>query len=173
MAEVVVDTNVAVVANGKSPQASSDCIIQCVKRLERVMTDIDKLVLDDSWRILDEYKDNLRSAGQPGIGDAFLKWVLTNWANSDRCDLVEINQSAADETVFAEFPDDPDLAGFDPSDRKFIAVALAHPENPTILQAVDSKWWDFRHALHNNAVAVEFICEDDIQRLANSGNAEA
>ena len=50
-------------------------------------------------------------------------------------------------------------------DRKFIAVAVAHPEKPPILQAVDSQWWDFRDAFRRNGVTVEFICEDDIQRL--------
>ena len=50
-------------------------------------------------------------------------------------------------------------------DRKFIAVACAHPEKPPILQAVDSQWWDFHNAFRQHGVTVEFICEDDIQRL--------
>ena len=69
------------------------------------------------------------------------------------------------ENEFQQFPNDPALNDFDPDDRKFIAVARAHPENPPILQAVDSKWWGFKDALHRNGVTVEFICEDDIQRL--------
>ena len=52
-----------------------------------------------------------------------------------------------------------------PDDRKFIAVAVAHPEKPPILQAVDSQWWDFRDAFRQNGVTVAFICEDDIQQL--------
>ena len=39
------------------------------------------------------------------------------------------------------------------------------PERPPILQAVDSQWWDFRDALREKGVTVEFICEDDIKRL--------
>ena len=69
------------------------------------------------------------------------------------------------ENEFEEFPDDPALDEFDPDDRKFIAVALAHPEKPPILQAVDSQWWDFRNAFRRHGVTIEFICEDDIQRL--------
>ncbi len=69
------------------------------------------------------------------------------------------------ENEFEEFPDDPALEGFDPDDRKFIAVAVAHPEGPPILQAVDSQWWDFRAAFRRNGIIVEFICEEDIQRL--------
>ena len=69
------------------------------------------------------------------------------------------------ETDFQEFPTDPALADFDPDDRKFIAVALAHAENPSILQAVDSAWWTYRDALRQNGVTVDFICEDDIRLI--------
>ena len=64
---------------------------------------------------------------------------------------------------FEEFPDDPALADFDPDDRKFIAVACAHEDNPPILQAVDSKWRDFLDVLRENDVTVEYICEDYVQ----------
>ncbi|MEK6286252.1 MAG: hypothetical protein AABO57_10965 [Acidobacteriota bacterium] len=169
MAALVVDTNVAVVANSGSRQASDTCFLVCVERLGRITSDEDKLVLDDMWRIIKEYQNNLQPSGkQPGIGEAFLKWVLTNRENPQRCDLIRINQMGNDDTEFVEFPDSPELDGFDRSDRKFVAVALSHPDNPTILQAVDSKWWPFRHSLQASGVSVEFICEDDIERLYRS-----
>ena len=34
---VIVDTNVAVVANGQSPQASSNCIDTCIHRIEGII----------------------------------------------------------------------------------------------------------------------------------------
>ena len=34
---VIVDTNVVVVANGRSEQASSDCVHTCGERLEEIM----------------------------------------------------------------------------------------------------------------------------------------
>ena len=46
-----------------------------------------------------------------------------------RCDLVPITPINDSENEFEEFPDDPVLEGFDPDDRKFIAVAIAHLEN--------------------------------------------
>jgi hypothetical protein len=161
----VVDTNVAVVANGHSPQVSSECVLVCVQRLRRITNEDDKLVLDDGWRIIREYLDHLQPAGQPGVGDAFLKWVLTNWANPQRCELVTITPVNHSDTDFREFPSDAELEGFDRSDRKFVAVAAAHPQRPPILQAADSKWLDFKDALRRNGVIVEFICEGDIQRL--------
>ena len=160
---VIVDTNVAVVANGQSPQASSNCVDTCINRLEGIIRSEEKLVLDSGWVILGEYLRNLRSSGEPGAGDRLLRWIL---ANKDRlCDLVPIIPVDGSENDFEEFPDDPALNGFDPDDRKFIAVAVAHPEKPPILQAVDSQWWDFRDVLRRNDVIVEFICENDIQRL--------
>ena len=160
---VIVDTNVAVVANGQSPQASPDCIDTCINRLEGIVRGEEKLVLDNGWIILGEYLRNLRSSGEPGAGDNFLRWILMNKA--DRCDLVSITPVDGSENAFEESPDDPALNDFDPDDRKFITVACVHPEKPPILQAVDSQWWDFRDAFRQNGIIVEFICEDDIQRL--------
>lgn len=162
---VVVDTNVAKVASGRkeSPQATPNCVNTCIKRLEGIVRGEEKLVLDNKWIIISEYKDNLRSSGEPGAGDRFLLWILRN--KDTKCDLVSITPVDGSENEFEEFPDDPALENFDPDDRKFIAVALAHCEKPPILQAVDTQWWDFRDALRENGVTVEFICEDDIQRL--------
>ncbi len=161
---VVVDTNVAVVANALSEQASEDCVETCAEKLEEIMRGEVKLVLDDNWQILGEYAQNLHFTGND-VGDRFLRWVLRNWRNPQQCDLIYITPVDGSENEFEEFPDDPAVDGFDPDDRKFIAVAVAHPERPAILQAVDSQWWDFRDAFRRNGVAVEFICEDDIQRL--------
>ena len=165
---VVVDTNVAKVANGESPQASPNCVNICINKLERIMRGEIKLVLDADWMILDEYSRNLDSSGKPGTGDRFLRWVLNNRIR--QCELVSITPDANNE--FEEFPKDPELVNFDPDDRIFIAVARKHPEKPSILQAVDSQWWDFRGALGEHDVKVEFICEDDIHRLRRAPESE-
>ena len=86
----------------------------------------DKIVLDEGNRILSEYGVNLRSDGQPGVGDAFLKWVYTYQWNSKRCDRVRITPTE-DGSSFAEFPHDRELTGFDLSDRMFVAAARARP----------------------------------------------
>ena len=44
----------------------------------------------------------------------------------------EITPVDGSEINFEEFPDDSGLADFDPDDRKFIAVACAHEDNPPI-----------------------------------------
>ena len=168
MMKVIVDTNVPLVANGQADQASEDCVETCIDELIKITEGDVQLVLDDQRRIIEEYRNKLNSGGFPGVGDAFLKWAEINWANPQQCDLVSITPVDDSETDFQEFPTDPALADFDPDDRKFIAVALAHAENPSILQAVDSAWWNFRDALRQNGVAIEFICEDDIRSMLSA-----
>ncbi len=167
MPDIVVDTNVPVVANGKSGQASPTCVATCAKRLVRFEAGDERLIIDSGWLIIREYKNNLSQTGQPGPGSSFLKWVLTNYANPQRCKQVAITPSLTIANSFDEFPNDPALSGFDPSDRKFVAVALAHAGCPPILQAVDRKWWNLRDDLERNGVSVEFICENDVKLIAN------
>lgn len=160
------DTNVGVAANGRgqSPQASNDCVIACVRQLEGIKAS-GRIVLDEGHRILSEYQENLRSDGDPGDGDAFLKWVHDNQWNPQYCDRVRITPTD-DGSSFVEFPDDPELAAFDRSDRKFVAAARAHPDSPPILNAVDTDWWIFRNALGRNGVTVEFLCGRDVREMA-------
>jgi len=162
--ELVVDTNVPVVANGRSEQASPECVSKCAVRLSQLMCK-GKLVLDDGRRILREYMANLRSVGQPGPGDAFLKWVLTNYSNPERCNSVRITPKDSSETDFEQFPPSTALVDFDKTDRKFVAVALAHPARPPILQAVDTEWWKMRESLADAGVTVDFLCEKDIRAI--------
>ena len=162
--KAVVDTNVPVVANGKSDQASPECVSACVRQI-RKLTISGKLILDDQWLIIREYTAQLQSHGQPGVGDAFLKWVLSNWQNPKHCELVHITPKNSTKTDFAEFPSDLSLDGFDPADKKFVAVAAKHEEHPPIWQAVDAKWWNFRNELSDAGIAIEFLCENDIQTI--------
>ncbi len=160
----IVDTNVPIVANGKSDQASFECMQHCVQLIKDV-TQNGKLVIDDRFCVLREYMANLRPEGQPGVGDAFLKWVLVNQANPDKVERVPItpeNPANPNCVQFAEYPDDPALADFDPSDRKFVAVALAYPDHPPIYNAVDSDWWQHRNALEAQGLTIMFLCPDQI-----------
>ena len=166
--KVIVDTNVPLVANGSADQASEDCVEACIDELLKITQGNVKLMLDDQRRIIEEYRNKLNPGGFPGVGDAFLKWVEINWANPQQCDLVSITPVNDLETDFQEFSTDPALHGFDPDDRKFIAVALAHSEKPPILQAVDSEWWNARDALRQNGVTIDFICEDDLRSILDS-----
>ena len=157
MSAFVVDTNVPVVANGRSEQADPNCVIACIQSLQDIKSR-GIVVLDDGMRILQEYRRNLSLSGQPGLGSAFLKWVWNIQAVDEQCERVPIRQRPEDDQDFEEFPRDPALAGFDRSDRKFVAVALASRKEPTILNAVDPDWWTYREALGKHGVRIRFLC---------------
>lgn len=155
---VVIDTNVLHVANQQSPQAGMACVLACVARLERVR-DKERTVLDELGLILQEYIDQrFNFSGQPGVGDAFFQFLHQNQANPEVCIRVAIHPRNCGSTDFEEFPTDSALEDFDPSDRKFVAVALACDQHPQILNAVDSDWWKHKTPLENHGLQVEFIC---------------
>lgn len=150
----VVDTNVPIVANGHAKQASPACRAVCVRRLCQIM-EADVVVIDDARLVLKEYGNRLRSSGQPGVGDAFLKWVLTNQGNPARCEQIHLVTDPSGQVVVP-----PALTGFDPSDRKFAALALAHPAQPPVLNATDSDWVLARRESEEAGVKVEFLCPE-------------
>jgi hypothetical protein len=147
------------VANGKST-AGAKCTEACAKKLMEIV-ERGHVVIDDSFLLLHEYRDNLNSGGQPGVGDQFYRWLLINQRKPNRCTRVRITQMP--EGGYAEFPEHPDLHGFDPSDHKFIAVAAVHPRSPCVLQAFDTKWWPLRHAFKACGINIAFLCPDEIK----------
>ncbi len=161
MASYVVDTNVPVVANGNSPQADPDCVIACVDLLSQVRND-GLIVLDDAMRILDEYRRNLGMKGQPGPGGHFMKWVWNVQADRRHCRQVHLTPRADDPDDFEEIPRDAALAGFDRSDRKFLAVAMASSDRPVVVNAVDSDWRDYYPSLRRHGVSVTFLCPQHV-----------
>ncbi|MDA0866286.1 MAG: hypothetical protein O2890_07675 [Cyanobacteria bacterium] len=167
---VVVDTNVLVAANGRDClQATPACRLACVQKLQHIQKQ-GVLVIDDGWRILREYIQQVSSSGQPGEGDAFLRWVLTNQRNPSRCQQVTITAMA--DGSFQEFPPHPELKNFDPSDHKFVATALTHPEQPPVFNAVDSDWKQFGSALAAAGVKVVQLCPETLKERVEAVRAE-
>jgi len=162
----LVDTNVGATANFNS-DASDECALTCMLTL-REITERGHLVLDDIGLIFDEYRRNMSMSGQPGVGDAFMLWVMNNQYNADRCTRVSITPVNGS---FEEYPADEALEDFDPSDRKFVAAAAAHDQNPPILVACDTDFWIARVALAAAGIRVEFLCRDDIQAMAERQGA--
>ena len=155
----VVDTNVPIVANEKSPQADDFLVERCIDALLE-LTRRGGLVLDDGGLIFEEYRQNLSLSGQPGTGDAFMKWVHDHQWLEDLCERRSITTLANDPRGFAEFPDSAALADFDASDRKFVAVANAGNLKRPVLEAVDFKWWGWKDALAAEGIDVVFVDDD-------------
>lgn len=155
---VVIDTNVAVVASRLSPQAGERCIAACIRHLDEVR-ESGGMLIDDRNLILREYTKQLGFAGQPGAGHAFVKWVHDHQAIPASVRQVAITPRTDGQwRRYDEFPDRQSLSTFDPSDQKFVAVALASGENPPILNAVDSDWSNHRVGLNAAGVYPKCLC---------------
>lgn len=155
--KAVIDTNVLLVANGLHADVSPDCVTECVMRLQ-AMQRRGVTVIDDGFRILGEYQRKTSLNPPKGVGDVFLKWLLRQ---SGTMQVEQIVLSETAEHCFAEFPDPVLEPLFDAPDRKFAAVAHAHPDKPSIWQAADCKWLDWWPALRAKGVEVDFLCPDD------------
>jgi hypothetical protein len=155
----VVDTNVPLIANmatdpANVPEDLVSCVLACIEAINHVVKK-GGLVLDEADEIFDEYRNKLRMSGQPGVGDRFMKWVHDNRWGFPPQDRVSITKNG---NSYNEFPQHPGLSKFDDSDRKFVAVANAHPDKPHILEATDSKWWGWGGDLAQVGITVKFLC---------------
>jgi hypothetical protein len=150
----VIDTNVLLVANGQHADAPDDCVVACIQRLQALQRS-GIAVIDDGYRILGEYQNKTCLKPANRVGDKFLKWLMQQ-SGTSRVEQVVLNEMTLDS--FKEFPDAVLEAQFDPPDRKFAAVAHAHPNKPPIWQAVDCKWLAWWPELMSKGVHVEFLC---------------
>ena len=167
MDAIIVDTNVIVIANDTDDKRE-DCRDHCQDRLQQIRDQDETVILDDGWRIFEEYERYVKPNTRKRAGDLFVKRLLQNLGNPDICKMVPITSLTGNGTDFEEFPDDNALISFDPDDRKFIAVALAHKRDtgriPTILLAIDRGWLQFMAALASHEISIDLICEEDMQR---------
>jgi hypothetical protein len=151
-----VDTNVPIVANGRPDPAdaqppSIDCRLSAVSFLSEILVS-GVVLLDRDKQIEEEYRRHLHPSGQPGVGDRFYQVVLqSSPALIERVDLPK-----RDDGEYADLPQSLIDKGFDPSDRKF--AALARRENVPVFNAVDSDWLDYAQTLTAEGIRVQHLC---------------
>ncbi len=158
-APYVVDTNVAVAANGSADaQGDARCQLSCIEALERLI-ECGVVVVDEvvdgtgsvrGHLIFEEYRDRL-SFGGPSVGNRFLKHVHDHMWGSERACRVRIEE-AAEDRGFRELPPNT----FDPSDRKFLAAAVV--AGADVLNATDSDWAEHRALTDRLGVSVLQLC---------------
>lgn len=162
MSTYVVDTNVAIAANGRGTHADEACQLRCIEALEDVCARR-VVVLDDEDRIFDEYRERLHFSGVPGVGDKFFKHVFDHMYGGKRIWRVSITLSEDERRGFAELPRN-DL---DPSDRKFLAAAVVG--RAIILNATDSDWGEQEALTERLGVPVEQLCPQQAAKQAAGG----
>lgn len=156
---VVVDTNVAVAANGRGTHADQRCRLACVRRLVELVKQ-DVVAIDDTGLVLTEYGNHLHHSGMPGVGDLFFKHVFNNQHQDRHVRRVVVTRSEGDDRGFEELPRNT----LDPSDRKFLAVAVV--ARAVVLNATDSDWGDQAMLLDALSVEVSQICPQHASRQA-------
>jgi len=153
---VVVDTNVAIAANGRETHAELQCQLACVRRL-RDIAFWDRVALDNAGRIFDEYKRHLNWRSQPGVGGQFFKFLVDHQHRADKVLRMAITPDG-EEQGFEELPP----SRLDPSDRKFLAVACV--ARATVISATDSDWEEQRELLGQLEVALQQLCPQHATR---------
>ncbi|HWY51356.1 MAG TPA: hypothetical protein VNW72_07720 [Chthoniobacterales bacterium] len=158
----VVDVNVGIAANGQA-DVCAECEFECVETLQSIM-ERGRVAIDNLDLIWNEYMGYFAIAGEPGMGDQFLRWIHENQWTGDRCERVPITLAATGD--FEEFPKDPSLGAFDKSDRKYVAVAVAALAclGPTsVLNATDSDWKHHEDTLNSIGIPVLQLCPDELK----------
>ena len=162
---VVIDTNVLIAANHRDTHVSADCSLNAARRLNAARQ-AEVVLLDTLGHIFLEYKCYCNFTGQPGAGDMFFLYLhQKRWDEAAGKILqIPINENPSVDQGnrnYIEFPDDPDFAGFDPSDQKFVAVGIASGKNPAILNASDNDDWEnYRVALEKHGLFLEQLCPE-------------
>ncbi|MCY4341305.1 MAG: hypothetical protein OXE48_08080 [Gammaproteobacteria bacterium] len=152
MTPYVVDTNVVIVANGgETTHADLACQLSCIEKLESVVEE-NTIAIDSEHLLLDEYQRNLSASGQPGAGDKFFKHVLNFQYRDANVVTVPVTRSNDERRGFAELPRNT----LDPSDRKFLAVAVV--AKAIVLNATDSDWDEQKPLMDTLGVKVEQLC---------------
>ena len=162
MTTFVVDTNVAVVANGRQTHADLQCQALCVEKLRSVVAE-EVVAIDHDGAILQEYQSHLNFSGMPGVGDMFFKHVFNFQYRGDRVRRIAITPSADDRRGFEDLPENT----LDRSDRKFLAVAVV--ADAVVLNATDSDWREHEQLIETLGVEVDQLCP---QHASNAGRRQ-
>jgi len=147
---IVIDTNVLIVANGKSPQTDLKCELACIEMLEGATKGKRVALIDDLDLIMGEYGKHCSYAGEPGVGDEFFKFLHDNAQNS--VIRVPVQKTPDKAGGFSNLPPNK----LDRSDRKFLAVAKAG--SGRIVNATDSDWSQHAKFIASVGVQVRELC---------------
>ena len=159
MSRCVVDTNVAIVANGRSdPEDPRPPSITCRMAAVTFLIELERngtVLVDVEGAIQAEYRKHLNPSGAPGVGDRFYQAVLHSAPR-----LVErVCLSKRHDSEYEDLPQALIDVGFDPSDRKF--AALACKEGVPVYNATDSDWIKDSVTLAAAGVQVKNLCGCD------------
>lgn len=157
MAEFVIDTNVWIMIDRSIAEVESteelDCIEAARDWLRNFITSSDHLALDNQYLILREYRTNI---AQGRLAEQYLNQLEAQ----PRHRLIEM-PIQLDENGHAILPANITFA--DPSDRKFIAVAMQFKPYAPIINATDTDWHKEASTLSELGIVIEELCDTYLQ----------
>lgn len=158
----MVDTNVPIVANGRSTPDDArpptiTCRVAAVEFLQE-LANAGRLIVDLSGEMQAEYRRHLNPTGQPGVGDRFYQIILHSAPTL--VERIDLHRRADGE--YAALPQRLVEVGFDPSDRKF--AAMARQESVPVYNSTDSDWVEAAADLAAEGIEVRHLCGNDMTR---------
>lgn len=150
MATYVVDTSVFLTAQGDANQMSPDCQNTALIFI-RDLSRNHNLCLDQTQKIVREYRNKI-----PRL--SFIDELINRMLSRNRIDFVPIEFDLAGDALL---PNTCEVT--DRSDRKFVAVALAHPAQPPIFNASDTDWLENEKELNACQVKITHLCERELR----------
>lgn len=158
MQPLVVDANVWIMASffndfeRLTTLAALECAERCMDWLDQFVNhSTDQLVVDHDYRMLSQYRNNLRE----GSTSTRLLNQMMQTDNGQRIVYVSV---AFDDNDYPIVPRGVIESGFDNDDYIFVAVVLAHGEYPPIINAADSDWQQAHAILTKYGIHVHELC---------------
>lgn len=156
MVEAIIDTNVAVIANGQNNDVVQSCYNACVRfiitaKASRV------IVIDDGDEVRSEYAKAIADRRPHELGAHFLFHILNHQYDPAKVRRVALTKDGNGN--FIDFPNVPELSTFNHSDRKF--AALSKNTGIEVTHAADSDWCDFLTPLQANGINITHLCGAD------------
>lgn len=103
---------------------------------------------------MDKYKAHASFKGQPGVGDAFLRFVYEKGYDAAAVTRVDIRNGDGTWRLPANFL----ICGFDDDDLLWVSAAHNSPKPSQILNACDSDYDEHAAALAAIPVSVSELC---------------
>ena len=154
LSRVVIDTNIPIVASGRSDHVCDQCRLAAIKFLMRVLAN-DVVCIDLAGECQAEYHRHLNPSGQPSVGDRFYQALLSS--HPDRVQRVNVEKDG--DGNFIALSQAIIESRFDLSDRKFAALSVVC--GCPVYNCADSDWVEFAEVLENGGVDVRNLCGND------------
>jgi hypothetical protein len=154
---LAVDTNVLVVANRQNTSVTQDCLLAAREAVATIALN-GTICIDSDGAVIMEYSRQIDAEARPqDISARVLIWLRQNRYSDQRIKMIDVGLNSDGE--YSDCPKSLIAAGFDVSDRKF--VAIARRANARVVNATDSDWIEHSELLRSEGIRVDNLCGCD------------